>query len=226
MRASIRELIKICSETLPFPEPIYEFGSLQVPGQEGFADLRPFFPGKTYVGADTQKGPGVDVVLDLHQIDLPSESAGSVLSLDTFEHVEYPRRSVEEIYRILKPQGIAVIVSVMNWPIHNFPQDYWRYTPEAFRSLLKPFGFSFVGYAGRDDFPETVVGIGVKGDLPMEVKHDFEVKFRSWKRRWSTSFAFIFQKRGGWRETIKLFIPPILVDLYRMVKGALKRASS
>jgi hypothetical protein len=38
MRESIKEFVKICAETLPIIEPIYEFGSLQVPGQEGFAD--------------------------------------------------------------------------------------------------------------------------------------------------------------------------------------------
>jgi hypothetical protein len=44
MRESIRQFIRVVSETLPIKEPIFEFGSLQVFGQEGFADLRPFFP--------------------------------------------------------------------------------------------------------------------------------------------------------------------------------------
>ena len=44
MRELVREFVKIVAENLPISEPIVEFGSLQVSDQEGFADLRPFFP--------------------------------------------------------------------------------------------------------------------------------------------------------------------------------------
>lgn len=43
MRESIKEFVKIIADTLPIVEPIYEFGLLQVPGQESFAYLRPIF---------------------------------------------------------------------------------------------------------------------------------------------------------------------------------------
>lgn len=78
---SITHFVKIGAETLPISESICEFDSLQVPEQEGFADLRPLFPGKKYVGADMRKGPGVDIILNLHKINLPSESVGTVLIL-------------------------------------------------------------------------------------------------------------------------------------------------
>ena len=83
--------MRIAAESLPIRGPVYEFGSLQVPGQEGFADLRPLFPDKEYVACDMRTGPGVDQILNLHGIDLPPESVGTVLCLDTLEHVEYPR---------------------------------------------------------------------------------------------------------------------------------------
>jgi hypothetical protein len=46
MRESIKQFVEIVADMLPILEPIYEFGALQVPGQEGFADLRPIFAGK------------------------------------------------------------------------------------------------------------------------------------------------------------------------------------
>jgi len=131
MRQSIKDFAGIVSETLPIIEPIYEFGSFQVLEQIGFADLRPIFQHKEYVGCDMREGPGVDKILDLHAIDLPSNSVGVVLCFDTLEHVEYPREALKEIYRILKPNGMAVISSVMDFPIHDHPYDYWRFTPEC-----------------------------------------------------------------------------------------------
>jgi len=101
MRKSIKQFVQICTETLSIEDPIFEFGSFQVPTQIGFADLRPLFPNAKYIGADMREGPGVDMVLDLHDIALPSNTVGTFLLLDTLEHVEYPRQAIKEIYRIL-----------------------------------------------------------------------------------------------------------------------------
>lgn len=163
MRPSIRKFIETCSEVLPIQNPVYEFGSMWVPEQEKLADLRPIFKGYDYVGADMQSGPGVDRVLDLHAIDLPDESVGMAISCDTLEHVEYPRKAITELYRILKPGGVLIITSVMLYPIHAAPNDYWRFTPEGFRSLLSVFPSVYVDWNGREDNPHTVIGIGVKG---------------------------------------------------------------
>jgi SAM-dependent methyltransferase len=212
MRQSIKDFVTIAAKDLLISEPIYEFGSLQVPGQEGFADLRKLFPAKKYIGADIRKGPGVDKILDIHEINLPSEHAGTVLCLDTLEHVEYPHKALEEIHRVLKPDGIAIISSVMDFPIHDYPYDYWRFTPEAFRSLLKPFTDSFIGSVGRKDFPHTVVGIGFKTFAPNLSK--FEINYKNWKA--------LQEIRAGlstltWLR--KLITPPILSRQGRQVLG-------
>jgi len=164
MRPSIKQFVKICGETLPIQEPIYEFGSMQVPGQEGFADLRPCFPGKKYIGADISQGTGVDVILNLHNISLQSGSVGTVISCDTLEHVEYPRKALSELYRILSPGGILIISSVMLYNIHAAPNDYWRFTPEGFKSLLSQFPSSYVDWNGNEENPHTVIGVGMKAD--------------------------------------------------------------
>jgi len=218
MRQSIKDLVSIVAATLPIRGPICEFGALQVPGQEGFADLRPYFPQKEYLGADMREGPGVDKLLDLHDIDLPSESIGTVLCFDTLEHVEYPHRALEQIHRILKPDGIAVISSVMDFPIHDYPYDYWRFTPEAFKSILKPFAYSFVGFAGRDNFPHTVIGVGFKGTVPQ--LSEFKRMYEEWKES---------GKGTSLERIVKLLLPPIFIPLltgiYRATSRLTKRST-
>lgn len=183
MRESIKQFVKICAETLPILEPIYEFGSLQT--QEEFADLRPLFPGKKYVGADMRRGPGVDIILNLHHLNLPSESVETVLLLETLEHVEFPRKAIKEIHRVLKPNGILIMSSVMDYPIHDYPHDYWRFTPEAFGSLLKSFNSSFVDFCGESYFPHTIIGIGFKGSMPENIPDEFMRRFKYWKKYWN-----------------------------------------
>ena len=221
MRQTIKDLVSIVVSTLQIKEPIYEFGSLQVSGQEGFADLRPLFPGKEYVGVDMRQGIGVDQILNLHKINLPQESVGTVICLDTLEHVEYPHRALEEIHRVLKPDGIAIISSVMYFPIHDHPDDYWRFTPEAFRSLLKPFADSFIGYAGKDDFPHTVIGVGFKGDVPK--LSEFTMRYKEWKEEQDK------QDYQAFKQMAKLLTPPILLPalsrIYTTICGRTRRST-
>ena len=124
MRLSIRKFIELTAATLPIRGSIYEFGAWQADGQESAADLRDIFPGIDYVGCDMRPGKGVDRVLDLHAIDLPNTSVATVISCDTLEHVEYPRQAIAEIHRILDPQGMLIITSVMNFPIHELDCHY------------------------------------------------------------------------------------------------------
>jgi SAM-dependent methyltransferase len=183
MRKSLWKYINIVLDTLPITEPIYEFGSYQVEGIAQETDLRPLFTDKEFVGCDMRAGPGVDRVLNLHYIDLPDNTAGTVFLMDTLEHVEYPHQAVSEIYRILKPGGLLVMSSVLDYFIHETPNDYWRYTPDAFRSLLKPFQQAHVGWYGPDYFPQTVVGIGIKeAELPLA---DFEQRYAEWNKKFT-----------------------------------------
>lgn len=209
MREPIKQFIKLVIDTLPVPEPIFEFGSLQVPGQEGFADLRPLFPDKEYVGCDIREGPGVDRILDLHNIDLPDGSVGTGLILDTLEHVEFPRRALKEIYRILRPGGLVVVSSVMYFPIHDYPNDFWRFTPEGLKSLLAAYDPRFVGSAGDEVYPHTVVGIGFK-DASVDIQQ-FVARYQEWSR-----------EQKSWRPGLKLIAPPYMLYLYRRIRKKLK----
>ncbi|MFC1516000.1 methyltransferase domain-containing protein [Thermodesulfobacteriota bacterium] len=208
LRSSIKEFIQICIETLPLSDPIYEFGSFLVPGQEEMINLRSMFTDRDYVGADFRKGPGVDIVLDLHNIHLSDDVVGTVLLIDTIEHVEFVRKAINEVNRILKPNGILIMSSVMDFPIHGYPNDYWRFTPLAFESLLSPFESSFVSALGRKNFPHTLVGVGFKSALPEDTMKVFLARTEAWSKQWRWQIFF------GWKECIRRLLPPFILEWY------------
>lgn len=185
MRRHIKKFVDLCASSLSLIEPIYEFGALQVPGQEEYADLRPLFPGRTYIGTDMRPGTGVDRIMDLHELDLPGASVGTALLIDTLEHVEYPRTALENVHRVLKNDGFLVLSSVMNFPIHDYPHDYWRFTPEGFRSLLKPFSYVFVDSLGKPAFPHSVFGFACKGQPADSDIRLFSKKYKKLKHWWN-----------------------------------------
>jgi len=148
--------------TTALPEPIVEFGSLQVePGQPN--DLRHLFAGRDFLGTDMREGPGVDRVEDLRALGFADGEVGTALCLDTLEHCEDPVTACRELHRVVGARGVCVISSVMLFGIHGYPNDYWRFTPEGFRSLLEPFDDVWVAGVGDPGIPFEVFGVGAKG---------------------------------------------------------------
>ena len=197
--------IRICSENFDLKDPIYEFGAYQIRGQEGFSDCRTFFPGKKYIGTDTNMGPGVDEIRDISRSGFESESIDTIISTNTIEHLEYPREAVQEMFRILKKDGTFIITSVMDHTIHNWPNDYWRFTPECLKSLLKDFKTSFVEFSGDPLLPKIVAGIGWKQEIKIPNK------FLSDIQQWKKDFRYLPMSFG---LHVKRFIPPIITDFY------------
>ncbi len=93
------------------PGPVYEFGSYQVEGQEEYADLRGLFAGRAYVGCDMRPGPGVDRVEDVSALTIADGLLGTVLCVETFEHVFEVRKAFDEVFRVLRPGGVFVLTS-------------------------------------------------------------------------------------------------------------------
>lgn len=80
---------------------------------------------------------------EFNALDLPfkDEEFDAVVSDQVLEHVEgEPQLFINEIYRVLKPDGISLHTTCFINPIHGAPYDFWRFTPEALIFLSKDRG--------------------------------------------------------------------------------------
>lgn len=168
MREHNHAFCRRVAESFDCPGPVYEFGAFQVEGQEHIADLRGLFPGKSYLGCDMRPGKGVDRVEDVTALSLADNCAGTVLCVETFEHVFEVRRAFDEVFRVLKPGGVFILTSPLNFRIHGYPDDYWRFTPSCLRRVLEPYGGRVVGWQGHAAFPHTVMSMAVKTPVPTD----------------------------------------------------------
>lgn len=164
MRPHVNAFFRTCAELIACPEPIVEIGAFQVEGQEAISDLRPYFPGRAYVGCDMRPGPGVERIEDVHDLTFAEGEVGTFVLADTLEHVWNPHRAFAELHRCLREDGVVLFSSVMLFPIHAHPEDYWRFTPETFRQLASAFPHAAIFSAGETIFPHTVCGVAAKGD--------------------------------------------------------------
>lgn len=165
MRDNVRAFIESAASAFPIDGPIYEFGAYLVAGQEQQANLRPLFPGKTYVGCDMRPGPGVDRVEDLGHLTLDNEAVATIVCVDTLEHVFEVRKAVAEMIRVLRPGGLLLLSVPLDFRIHDYPDDYWRLTPSCVARLMAPLAATVVGSQGVEGYPHTVLGLGMKAPV-------------------------------------------------------------
>jgi SAM-dependent methyltransferase len=173
MTPFLHGMVRAVAESFDLPGPVLEVGAYQVPGQEVIADLRPFFPGKRYVGLDERSGPGVDAVGDVTDLPYADGSFGTVLALSTFEHVPHFWRGFDEVRRVLRPDGALLVACPFHFHIHNQPSDYWRFTPAALELLLDDYPSKIVGWHGPDTRPANVWALAFREDRPAITAADY-----------------------------------------------------
>jgi len=77
-----------------------------------------------------------DIIADATKIPLKSNSIDSVVCFQLLEHVQDPQRVIDEIYRVLKKNGVCLLTTHMATALHGEPYDYFRFTKYALRDIL------------------------------------------------------------------------------------------
>ena len=98
-----------------------------------------YFPNR--VGLDIEKGEGVDVVGDAHNLPFNDKTFDVVLCTEVLEHLYDPQRAIDEMWRVLRDKGTLLLTTRFIFPIHNTPARgglyYFRYTPDGLRHLFR-----------------------------------------------------------------------------------------
>lgn len=137
MREAIVNYVKSAIERFPYEEPILDTCAGWEPNY-----YQPLFPGKRYLKQDMQDfdPPCIDILCDITDMKpIPDKSIGLVLNCESLEHIQHPQKAIDEIYRVLRPDGLLILTTVMHFKIHRAPKDYWRFTPDGIEFLLNRF---------------------------------------------------------------------------------------
>ena len=102
-----------------------------------FADTR-----YDYKGLDMSPGPNVDISLenpyDWSQIS--TDEFDVVISGQTFEHAEFFWILMEEMTRVLKPNGLLCVIAPNGFKEHRFPVDCYRFYTDGMVALARYVG--------------------------------------------------------------------------------------
>ena len=147
---------------------------------------------------EIEAGENIDYVGSVESIPLPDESIDLVITQEVLEHVADPNLAMKEIYRVLKPGGVAYIQLPFIIGYHPCPNDYWRFTHEGIEELAANSGLTHI---------ETGITVG-----PATGFYRISVEF--WSILFSTIIPIIYKPL---KAVFSLLLYPIKLLDYPMM---------
>lgn len=106
-------------------------------------------PKANYIGFDYLAGKNVDIVGDAHLLSryIPDESVDVVISNSVFEHLAAPWLVAEEISKVLKVGGHAIVETHFCFSEHELPWNFFNFHYEGLKFLFNErLGFECLDY--------------------------------------------------------------------------------
>ncbi len=139
--SSIRNLerfFKIYLEKMDNPK-ILDLGGVKLGNQLSGKDIiKKFKKSFSYYAVDIKPGPNVDITLKNPYFfeEIEKNSFDIVISVSTFEHIEFFWLSYLEILKVLKQDGVFYLNVPSNGIIHRWYKDCWRFYPDSGSALI------------------------------------------------------------------------------------------
>lgn len=100
---------------------------------------------------------GVHIVADAGRLPFKDNSCDAVVCESSLEHFKNPEESVTEFRRILKPGGLIYVSAPFIVGFHASPDDYYRWTEEGIKELMKEFEQTEIGVGWGPTYAMTTV---------------------------------------------------------------------
>ncbi len=79
----------------------------------------------------------IDIQGSAESLPFKKESFDKIISINALYYASDPKKTFDEILRVLKKNGTLLIVSPFIYPIHDAPNDKYRFSEFAYRVLLE-----------------------------------------------------------------------------------------
>ena len=87
--------------------------------------------------------------------------ADLVLCTEVLEHTKDPAFVIKELYRIAKQGGIVILTTPFVWPVHEAPNDYYRFTNFGLVHLLHQAGFKESKVVGSNGYVYSMFALSL-----------------------------------------------------------------
>jgi len=110
---------------------------------QGFLKYKKYFERCKYTTIDSRKKFNPDILADIHNIPLPDNSLDAVICKSVLQFVKNPFKAVDEIFRVLKPNGKCLVyvpfLYIYHGGLSDSERDYWRFSIDGINELFRKF---------------------------------------------------------------------------------------
>ena len=132
-----------------------------------------------YINLDLSTRP--NIFADVTRTPIKPASIDCILCTEVLEHLPNPQACVDEIFRLLRTDGLVFASTPFFYPIHADPYDFQRFTEDGLRYLFREFKsvevYRMGGYFG-------VLGLLCELGILGEEGKTFTSKFTRWALKW------------------------------------------
>lgn len=92
--------------------------------------------------ADIDSASGANYIIDIcknNEATVPAGSFDIIVCTEVLEHTLNPFAAIDEIYRLLKSDGVLLLSTPFDFRIHGPLPDCWRFTEHGLRAMLGSF---------------------------------------------------------------------------------------
>jgi SAM-dependent methyltransferase len=117
----------------------------------------------SYMGVDIEEGKNVDEIVPIEALveHFGADRFDVVICTEVLEHVYDWRVAVDNLKRVLKPNGTLIITTrSFGFPYHGYPYDFWRYQPDDLKAIFGDFHIQFLHYDAQS------IGVWMKAKKP------------------------------------------------------------
>jgi SAM-dependent methyltransferase len=128
-----------------------------------------------------------------YRFPVPDNTYDVVVAGQVIEHVQDVFRWVKELRRIVKSNGLVVLINPVSWPFHEAPIDCWRIFPSGMEVIAQDAGLRIVKCHFESLEADHILKMDINAKLIPGRSYNYE------------DSAAVTQRRVRWNKFIRNF---------------------
>ena len=158
-------------------------------GAGSFHRYKYLFRFDKYISMDIASTKGIDAVGEIQAIPFPDQSFDSIVCTQVLGDVFELKEAFKELYRVLRPKGTVMITESLFDPLHDEPNDFWRFTGHSLRRLAEDVGLKV----------EVIERRGGYWSIMAQLKARYWIERLDANGKWFVRiFSFVLKIFGTW----------------------------
>lgn len=153
-----------------------------------------YFKASDYVRMNTTPGLGTQLVGRVEDIPAAENSFDGIVCTQVLGDVYDVHKAIREFHRVLKAGGRILLTEGFMDPLHDEPNDFWRFTPHSLKRLFEEGGFTLVSL-------EKIGGYkSVRAQLQTRYVIEKYKLYSAWYGRLMSFYFKILGRKALWRD--------------------------